>query len=266
MLSQLLIINSKDRVSGPAENFIYNMEYYSPVEVQEMRINKISIPYSIYTTPAQTLTIAWAVGIVSPTTYTLNVPAGIYTPATLVIELQALSDAAIGVGKIIWSYTNNLFTVQTADVFHNILVSWNINGLGPSYQYLSLGVQMGFVLEGTTYVPPPFSTGANDIFTASYFANLAGTPNFYVTSTYLQLFQSSYFNRVPGNVVQSVPIQVNPFNMIVWQNSVPTNFKTNSTVNFNNIDFQLIDEYGNIINLNGLNWSIEIQIFYNITS
>lgn len=262
MLSQLIIINSKDRSSGTAENFNYNMQYYAPVEVSSMRINKISIPYSIYTTPAQTLVITYSYGIVSPVDYTLNVPAGIYTPATLVVELQALTDAAIGVGKVLWSYSDNLFTVQAADVFHHILISWNINGLGPTYQYVSLGVQMGFVLEGTTFVPGPFSTDSAYIFTASYFANLSGTQNFYITSTYLQLFQSSYFNNVPANVIQSVPIQVNPFNMIVWQNAVTTNFKTNSNVNFNNIDLQLVDEYNNIVDLNGLNWNMELQIFY----
>lgn len=261
MYQQLIIVNSKDRSLGVAENFVYNLSQYNPVKVRGYRINKVTIPMSFYTTPAQTFQLIYAyLGTVSPVTYTLSIPGGTYTPAAIVLLLQAASDSTVGSGELVWSYTNGVFNVITSNSLYKIQLLWNINNLTATKQYESMGVQLGFVQEGSTYVPLPF----NDTFSSLYYPNLSGGANFYITSSYLQLYQSSYFNLLPANVIQTIPLTSPVGNWSIWQNSIETYFKTNSSVSFGNIDFQLVDYYGNVVNLNGLNWEFEIQIFHEI--
>lgn len=263
MQQQLIIINSKDRASGNSGNFTYNMGYYGPSSAVFYRINKITIPFSWNTTIAQTFGITYNLAIHSPSYYNISVPAGQYTPQTLVAALNTATAAAIGGGLALWSYTNNVFNVSVTNVGNVMSLQWATNNLPPGQSYQSVGVQMGFVQENlNNFVNPIPETHSGTSFSSTFYPDLSGGGNIYVKSQSLQIYISSFFNQNVDDVIQSVPVQVNPSNWIIWQNAVPTDFSLNPIRSLANFDFCLVDEWNNFLNLNGLDWTIELQIFY----
>jgi hypothetical protein len=61
------------------------------------------------------------------------------------------------------------------------------------------------------------------------------------------------------SILCSIPINVSPFNMIVYHNS--SNNKTNIDTNiFNSVIIKIADQNGNIIDLNNIPWSITLQL------
>jgi hypothetical protein len=93
--------------------------------------------------------------------------------------------------------------------------------------------------------------------------NLTSGPNIYIESQALQLYISSFMNQTYSSVVQAIPVNVNPGEFISWQNTYPVNFTQDGKKSYNNFDFKLIDEYGTVIDLRGLDWSLVIEMFYN---
>ena len=73
-IASLLVINSKDRASGVAENFTYNFQFAGLSKVRNFRINKISIPFSWFPVVAQTFRVSW-----NGTAFTIPVTAGMPT-------------------------------------------------------------------------------------------------------------------------------------------------------------------------------------------
>jgi len=256
--SQLLIINSKDRTSGTVSNFNYSMKYYGTELVQGYRVNKITIPFSWYTVVNQSFTLTR-----NAVDHIIYVDPGQWSAIQLAANIQARLETDVGVGlvKFSWASGSNTFTFESLDV--NVLTlkfdEAHISAPTPSNNYLNFGVLTGFVLPSDISVHP---TGLD--ITGQYAVNLAGTPNVYVKSQSLQLYGTSYFQRVSDNVIQSVPVDVNVGNYIVWQNSVATIFKNDDTRMLGNYDLQLVDEWNNLVDLRGLDWVIEIQIYSNL--
>ena len=61
------------------------------------------------------------------------------------------------------------------------------------------------------------------------------------------------------NILCSIPVNVSPFSIIIYQNL--TGFKTNIfNNNLNYVNLKLIDQDGMLIDLNGCHWSCVIQI------
>jgi hypothetical protein len=64
------------------------------------------------------------------------------------------------------------------------------------------------------------------------------------------------------NVIQSIPVNVQAGNYIIWQNSVQTDFAQAPSKSASSWDMKIVDEYNNLVDLQGLDWTIEIQIYY----
>lgn len=244
MFSTLLIINSKDRNDGDSGNFNYIFQVPF-TKIRNFKINKIVIPYSFYATVNQQIVIT------SPSIGgTINVPAGNYTADSLATTLEGLINSSFPIitCSITYSSITDKYTFTGA-------LPYSISSLGLIPPNNNLMYQLGLTsLSGVQTVLPQ---SAN--FVSTYCANLSGTCCLYVSSNALRLFSNSSFQNMRSNIIQVVPIQVNSFNYIVWQNSVPTYYQQDEYV-LNQIDLRLIDDFGNTINLNGLDWSIEIEI------
>jgi hypothetical protein len=61
-----------------------------------------------------------------------------------------------------------------------------------------------------------------------------------------------------NNILCSIPISVNPFSMITYQNN---GYKTNLNSNlFNSVIINITDQDGNFLNFNSIHWSITLQL------
>ncbi len=80
----------------------------------------------------------------------------------------------------------------------------------------------------------------------------------YINSNILTYnINKNYINN--QTVLCSIPIYSQPYSIIQYYNY--NNFKSNLFINsISNIDLKLIDEYGEAIDLNGLNWNITLTL------
>lgn len=254
-MNQLIIIDSKDREMGKIYDFTYTFTGYPPAEnTIKYRINKVTIPYAFNQTIAQSFRIKFGT-IATQLDYDIVLPAGNYSPTTLVAALNKASDLAIGVNEILWSYdsSTNIFKVETVNVFNSLQLNFNINDLPPNQFYKSVGKQMGFFQDTYTLKFP-----ANED-SSTFFPNLTSTKNIYIRSQALATSVTSFFNKKRDWIVQSVLIGVNPEQYITFENQSPIYFPLQG--NLSTLDFQLLDDHGELILLE-LDWCIEVQYYY----
>lgn len=247
MKPTLLIVNSKDRLSGTSSNFNYQIKYYAKEEVQSYRIGKITIPYSFYNLKRATAEFYY-----NNVFYTyVDVPAGNYTAQSLatLIQTQLASGPSLVPITFTYSSTLNKFTctVPAGNTFY-----FNFLDINPEFEY-SLYRALGF---------PKTTPVSTTDYTSLNCANLNSSDNLYIFSQALSFYTPAIFQTERNNVIQVVPILVNPFNFIFYENQqqidFPTDFQTIST-----FDVKLIDDYGQVVDLNGLDWTFEIQLFSN---
>ena len=254
MNETLIIINSGQADYGTSADFTYSFKDYGLTGVKQFRVNKITVPYSFYNQRQQNFIIQYnGAGPVN-----LLFPAGSYTATGLATKLAGIINATIA-NPITITYDSVLnkfkFTMTGADT----LILNFIPGPGGSLANYNIGVQMGLILASSVAAVGPFNA-----LTAPYCANLNATSNIYISSAILNMYNVSYFDRIKANIIQSVPVNVNSFNFIIWENSQQTMFDlmTDNT-NISYIDIKILDDYGNVLDLNGLNVIIEIQFYIN---
>lgn len=236
----LVIINSKDKASGTSSNFTYNLQYTGMTRIRQYRLNKIVIPYSWYNIQDQVILMTVNGG--GP--ITVDIDAGSYTAQTLATYMQNKLTSAGGITfTVTYNQNQNTYTISVTNPnIFTLLFTY-------PYNYKNLGVQMGF---GT-------DTPNQESVTSSSAVNLSITNSVYLGSSSLRLYAQSYFQKVQYNIVQHVPVNVNSFNYITWQNSFATFFDCNENTSITNFDFQILDDYGNTLDLRGLDVIIELE-------
>lgn len=220
----LLILNSKQRYYGETNNFAINFE--QKVQVNRFRINKIILPYSWYNLKSQNYTI-------NGVTHLL--PAGSYSITSLISTLNA------SIAPVIASYNTNQNTIT----FTNAAPFTCVFAAGSGY--------LGDALQLNGVIAPATSITSGVI-------NLNLTSNVYITSQALTTYYQSIYVKRKANLVQTIPVNVNSFGFIVYQNQTETVFNCDSQT-FANIDVQVRDDDGNLIDLNGQNIIMELELY-----
>ncbi len=244
MSSQLLIIDGKDRVYGSSENFIYNLQNYATPKIQKFRINKITIPYSFYGIRSQ----EFSINVNNAPAQYIQFVGGNYTANELAIYLQGLINA-VSAQPIVITY-NQATNKFKFDMTPPHVIDLTFPFLPLNY---NLGVSLGLMTTNT-------NTGNFTSLTSPKQANLSATSNLYLSSSALRVYNTSYFNQKAFSIIQTIPVNTAPFNYIIYQNSIEVVFKGGG-FQASSLDFQIYDDDGNIIDLNGEDIIIEIELF-----
>lgn len=249
MLKTLLIINSEQRDTGTGSNFNYSLDYYALTNVQSFRINKIICPYSWYNIRTQEFTVSQGGPPI-----TIIFPGGSYTANSLITTLQNLINPVL-VGAILTITYSNITNKFTFDIsVGSLTFNFLFDNIGKTFNY-NLAYQIGFSQYSEQLNPPTFF----NTYTALYSADLSATYNLYISCPNLNFYIASIYNRIKSNVIQSVPVIVNSYNFIVWENQLETVFELDNTT-INTLSFQLLDDFNNVIDLEGLNIILEIEL------
>lgn len=229
----LIIIDSKDRVNGVPENFNFQPKFYGPEGVRSYRVNKVNIPYSFYNLKTQTFSINGT---------QLTLPAGSYSAQSLATKLTSLITPHVVISISYLTDTNKYLFSAAVPI---------------QFDFTTATVAINYSLQRALGFPNVLSPSGLSIESVNC-VNLNASTNIYISSQALSLNVPSIFNAMRSYVIQSVPIQVNSFNYIVWQNNLETVYSLQKD-NLDNIDLVLYDDYGAQIDLNGLDWTIELQ-------
>lgn len=235
-------ITSKDRVGGTNSNFTS-----SPIDLginnyDAVCLSQASIPRSFYNVPTSYNTFSLKEGV---STAIITIPVGSYNRINLQSVLQTqLNTSSPNGWTYVVSYPN---TTTQADTFkYSITVSGNTSQ--PQFIFTtSMFRQLGFDENST-------NTFVGSSLTSSNCINLA-----YATRAFIK-----------SNIVQQVDtlqeiLNYGSFPMLSVASYQQNNYDLNTRVfnrdNLNSWTFTLLDEFDQLIDLNGVSWSMTL-IFY----
>ena len=241
-----VVINSKYRTrdSRSTSDFTYNIG--STLEVDGVTIKSVSIPFTQYNVNAYNSTLRVNNG---GTSYDLAVTQGQYTATDLATHLVSLIQGAIGgVVTIAVNPTTKKIDFTSTTPFR-FSTSKTLSSL---VKYLGINYGTGF-----------YPTTASSAFSAQNVPELQGSNNFYLASNVLsQGFASILTNGIRVPIVMPVPIDVEWGQVQQYEsNDVELNTKRFARLqNLQNIDIKLYDDDLNIVDLNGSDIEVVIQI------
>lgn len=230
-----LTINSKDRSSGSSSASNFQISSLEIPGITDYRINYIYLPYSWYNIDSNYNKI-----YINSTLYTI--PAGQYTAPTLAAQIQTTLGGSF---TCTYSSTTGMFTIA-----NNANFTLDLNNT-----LMTLRRQIGF--NSTTQL-----TGATT-YTSDSFANLLNGSSIYLCSQVLSKVQNSLITDSKLNYVTSIPINQVPGDIIMYQPTQDILYNLQSPTTFKNLDIQLKDLNNNIINLNGVDWELQLILFKN---
>lgn len=175
-------------------------------------------------------------------------PAGNYSVASFPALFSSLVNTAPGVAPFVYSCTfpNSGTSVQTSKFTFSVT---NNAGVQPVFTIndFYLGRVMGF------------QDSQNHVFVGDSLIS-TNVVNF---QSYDELLIQSDMVTNKSNLLQEIYSSANQYNSsIIWSNnSLPLNAKILNPTSSNVYTFSLVDEYQNLINLNGSEWSFIITVF-----
>ena len=235
-------INSRNRntpLVTTSSDFTYTLNE-SIDRVHKISVLSVQIPFSYYVINDTNHTIRLHVGAVD---ISANVPNGNYTSATICTALvSAMSLLAGAPYTVTYSASTMKLTLASAGAF-KVLASGatNINRV------------LGFMVDSA-------SATSN---TADSAINLSGFDYIVVKSTILTQYVENTNKTANAladiTILHTVPVNGGPTDIIIDSPECPKPIRLGFKQSFqSNIDFQLEDDQGNSLSLNGRDWSMQL--------
>lgn len=243
-----VIINSKFRTDNndSTSNFTYRLG--DPIEVSDVAIKSVSIVNAEYNIKAGSNKLIVNNGIADTT---LTVPVGQYDITALLTVVKNYLDATYGGVNTLTlePITNKVKFVTTTALRY---------GTDPVTS--PVGFILGFGDTPNAYYSP---TGVSNIVNAPYLPNLQGSNNFHIVSNTLASGQGSLLkNNEKRSIILSVPVTEDFGNVINYEvNEINLNKRHFARPqNIQDIDIRIIDDDNQVVNLNGTNVEIVLQV------
>lgn len=236
----VLYIDSAQRSTGSSVDFTLNLGS-SISKVLEVEVIGAEIPYTFYGVTANNNALAWTAGA---TAYRALVAPGNYTVSKFVTALVAAMTAEQAGWTVTYSAQTYKLTFQHATPFTLDLV----NALGATTMSSVIGQTAATALATTTVMP-------NSL-------NISGPRYLLIKSRALTRpkITRPFLNQSQDDVLYKVSIQGGPGDILVEKNTYPNLLRYGVRQTIKNIDFQLTDDQGNLVDLNGQDWSLSVNL------
>ncbi len=237
------VINSKNRLSpltDTSSDFNVSLNY-SLLRITEIEIERVEIPFSFYAINSNNNVLTFNAGANS-----ITITPGNYTTSSLIPELTTkLSAAFAGQSPAVtFSSTTYKLTISKSSAF--IVDSYaDVPASTASY---SLGFHV--------------STSSATSVTGDSAINIAGPNYILISSDYFTSgiqHKTMFSNTSYQSVFWSVPVNCAPGDIIIENTSIPIRLNSKFTISStDNIDFRLYDDQNNLLDLNGLDWAMQL--------
>jgi hypothetical protein len=233
-----IYLNSRyatETVDGNTANCIY---YLPVIEIPDghhiyLSLQNASIPYSFYSITSIDNTFTY--GLVGGSVFVYNVEPGNYNITQLVNVIKAAMGASYTVtynsitSKIRITHTTNNFIIYASSINHILGFSKTTN-----------------------------TTSVANTLTARDCVNLNQIRALNIECNY-PTYNVNVAQAYNQNILATIPVYVAPFSIITFQNN--NNFRTNLYVNkLDQIQIRIIDNNGVLVNLNGINYQMTLQL------
>ena len=264
-------VNSKDRDNGNIEDFYILLSHQikfnqSGKKSYFLRLENVMIPKTFYDIDStnNVFQVLEEDGVGGYDTITITIPEGNYTITELLTQLESdLDTDTMNANAYTLAYDdiNNLISFEyTGATSADVIVDTIANGstlnalLGFGKDTTTLQTINGVALTDTTQTF--LTTVSQD---APYVVDLD-------TKSYIEIITDITSNNFYDKDIQKhigvvVPINVDRNEKQYYANHEGHMTKLNSKSPLSKISLKLIDEYDNTIDLNGVDWSLEVNIY-----
>lgn len=240
---QILYINSNDRDSGTHSNFVYTLDIDQNQNFDRIAVLDATIPKSYYNIQANQNSFTMTDGFGS---HTITLTVGNCSRASLRTHIQTLLN---NVGNYTYSVSvENIATTIDRGKFI-FTVSGN-SGYQPQFYFPSESISelIGFNKE-TTY------SFVADTLSSANVINLSHEPTLFIHSDICDEKNSDILQNIPTSTAP-------PYSYVVWQNYAPETYSKKLRTNASNVfTFQITDENGLEVDLNGVNLVLTIMVY-----
>lgn len=241
---KLFYINSKNAISGSHEDFYHLIDLKDHHECDKVAVLQASIPKSFYLIQNgyNTFTLR-ELGV----DYTVTLTPGNYNRKSLKITLQTiLNDTSFNN----WTYNISIPTSNEVDTGKLTFSVSNNSSNQPSFI---------FPTTGNIYEVLGFEAGStnnfiNDNLISQNVIKLQKEDTIYI--------HSDIAGGSTSTLLQDIHAEAIDFDHIVFRNTIPELYNKPINTTYNNIyRFYLTNENDELLNLNGLNWSMTLLVF-----
>lgn len=240
----VLYIDSGHRTSGISENFSITLA--TPItKVIECEIIGSEIPYTFYALNSTNNVLCWTSS--SGTTYSCTVPVGNYGITNYIALLQSNMNAQMSGFTITYLHAQYQLSFANTTAFRLDLV----NASGTSTIASQLGLS----------APAPL-TGFGTVVNPTGVINIGGPRYLMITSARLTQpkITRPFLNSSQANVLYKMQITGSPGDILIDKNTYSNLLKYGVRQTVQTIDFQLTDDQGALVSLNGQPWSFTVNL------
>jgi hypothetical protein len=236
----VLYLDSKHRTTGTTTDFSVTLAS-SINKVLEAEIIGAEIPYTFYGITANNNRLVWTG---NGAEYTCTVAPGNYTVNQFVAALQTAMNAQQAGWAITYSSRTYKLTFDHAQTFTIDMT----NGAGTTTMKGVIGLAA--------------QTAAGTTATLTNAVNVSGPRYLLIKSRALTRpkITRPFLNSAQDDVLYKVSIQGGPGSILVEKNAYPNLLRYGVRQIIRTIDFQLTDDQGNLVDLNGHDWSTSVNL------
>jgi hypothetical protein len=245
--SRLLRISSKDRSVESASKYsiVYKTNDNDLHQIKKVVLKSAVIPNTQYNINSNNNRFLFSTSAHFPIFLIAVVPVGQYTTSTLMSALQSAMNAMLSSASI--TITQDALTQKITFALNSgtLHIVGEGNPMAPA-----LGIHE--------------HAAGSQIYTADGLPNLTGLTHIYISSQTLSNHTSMITNeKLKRNVFCDLTVRV-PFGQyqMTDEDSRSLDFSIfHSHKNISTIDIQLMDEYNNVLDLNGEDWSLIFRVY-----
>jgi hypothetical protein len=232
MSSNKIYVQSSLRNSGSSSEFNINLS--RPVfNVKKVQVSEVLIPNVFYNITSSNNTIIVDEGKGAQSS---SITVGQYDITSL---LSALKTALDGNNVL-----SGIFTCSYSTVTYKVTISSTV---AFSITYGNLADNLGFT----------DSTGSASTHTASRIFDISTTRQVYIQSNILT---SAELNGKRQNILCKVPLNTSFGAIITYKNESENSIVLDNPQDISSLDFKLINKRNEALDLNGLNWSMTLNL------
>ncbi len=246
--SKLLLLNSKNGLIYNNDSFKSDIIFKLPAtlrmmkDIKELRYHMLdaTIPVSFYNINYTNNKLYY---VILATTYEIVVPVGNYNFNSLSARL-ILDFAGNGhLFDVLINKQNGIIQFYHTDNEYYLL-----NKAGGS----TMLEVLGFIETDNQY-------SVSDSIYPTYPLNLLGIQKLKIYSTALSSSNIDVSKQGMSNLIGLIPVDQPSFGLIVHENKNQTKFKVRNDI-IDEIDIQIYDENGNLVNFNNIDWTITLLV------
>lgn len=234
-----VFINSKNRTSGSSSSDFKVHLNRRIQNIHSVSVRSIEIPFSWYCINTSNNRISWSS---SGTDYSATLSPGNYTADELAIELQNKMNAQLAG-----------FIVTYEDKTLKYTFSHNSTSFVINYAESTCNLLIGLIIVA------PDSAGLS--WTSQNVIQITGSNLLFLESNVLSSGRAlSHSDEEERPIFLKVPVNQNAGSIVTRESKDDDVLIFNSQFGISEIDFRLVDDEYNLVDLNGLDWSLELLV------